>query len=183
MQGRPMKRPPFFRAMDISRGAFCARQAGETLMTDETNLPQDDLPQLHLDSQLCFPLYASARKVVNYYTPLLKPMGLTYTQYIVMLALWESGSATVGDLCRRLFLDNGTITPLLKKMEEAQFIARSRSKQDERVVTVTVTEKGWQLRQQVKDIPFQVGGCLPMTREDAFQLYTLLKKLLGTMDE
>ena len=74
---------------------------------------QYDMPQLLLDSQLCFPLYAASRKVVNQYTPYLKPLGITYTQYIVLLALWESGSSTVGDLCRRLYLDNGTITPLL----------------------------------------------------------------------
>ena len=142
----------------------------------------DDLPQLHLDSQLCFPLYAAARKVVNHYTPLLKPLGITYTQYIVLLVLWESGGATVGDLCHRLYLDNGTITPLLKKMEEAEYITRSRSKQDERVVTVTVTEKGWTLRQQVKDIPFQVGVCLPLTHDDVFTLYQLLRKLLENME-
>ncbi|MBQ6257863.1 MAG: MarR family transcriptional regulator [Clostridia bacterium] len=150
-------------------------------MNDFDQVSQDDLPQLHLDSQLCLPLYAAARKVVNHYTPYLKPLGITYTQYIVLLALWESGSATVGDLCRRLYLDNGTITPLLKKMEEAGYIARSRSKQDERVVTVTVTEEGWQLRTAVKDIPFQVGSCIAMSKEDAFSLYQLLRKLLGTV--
>ena len=149
---------------------------------NEDTQNMDDLPQLHLDSQLCFPLYAAARKVVNHYTPLLKPLGITYTQYIVLLVLWESGGATVGDLCRRLYLDNGTITPLLKKMEEAEYITRSRSKQDERVVTVTVTEKGWTLRQQVKDIPFQVGGCLPLTHDDVFALYQLLRKLLENME-
>ncbi len=151
----------------------------------EQNQPQtagEDLPQLHLDSQLCFPLYAAARKVVNHYTPYLKPFGITYTQYIVLLALWESGSATVGDLCRRLYLDNGTITPLLKKMEEMGFIARSRSKQDERVVTVTVTEAGWDLRQQVKNVPFQVGKCIPMTQGEAFSLYQLLRRLVEQLD-
>ena len=137
---------------------------------------------LLLDSQLCFPLYVAARKVVNHYTPLFKPLGITYTQYIVLLALWESGSATVGDLCRRLYLDNGTITPLLKKMEECGYIARSRSKQDERVVTVTVTEAGWELRQAVKDVPFQVGGCIPLSREESFALYQLLRKLISTLD-
>ena len=147
---------------------------------DEAN--QSDLPQLHLDSQLCFPLYAAARKVVNHYTPYLKPLGITYTQYIVLLALWESGSATVGELCRRLYLDNGTITPLLKKMEDCGYISRSRSRQDERVVAVTVTPKGWELRQQVKDVPAQVGGCLQLGREDAFQLYSLLRRLLEIMD-
>jgi len=144
--------------------------------------PMSDLPQLLLDSQLCFPLYAAARMVVNHYTPLLKPLGLTYTQYIVCLALWESGSATVGDLCRRLYLDNGTMTPLLKKMEEEGLIQRSRSRQDERVVTVTVTEKGWELRRQVKDVPSQVGRCIPLTHDEAFQLYTLLRKMLGNME-
>ncbi|MBR3019446.1 MAG: MarR family transcriptional regulator [Clostridia bacterium] len=151
-------------------------------MTDNEQLPREDIPQLHLDSQLCFPLYAAARKVVNHYTPYLKPLGITYTQYIVLLALWESGSATVGDLCRRLYLDNGTITPLLKKMEDCGFISRSRSKQDERVVAVTVTPKGWELRQQVKDIPFQVGGCIPLAHDDTFQLYLLLQKLIQGME-
>ena len=151
-------------------------------MTDEPITPAEDLPQLRLDSQLCFPLYAAARKVVNHYTPCLKPFGITYTQYIVLLALWESGSATVGDLCRRLYLDNGTMTPMLKKMEEAGFIARSRSKQDERVVTVTVTEAGWDLRQAVKDVPFQIGKCIPMTPEEALTLYQLLRKLMDAME-
>ena len=151
-------------------------------MTNETHVPDQDLPQLHLESQLCFPLYAAARKVVNHYTPVLKSFGLTYTQYIVLLALWESGSATVGDLCRRLYLDNGTITPLLKKMEEAGYISRSRSKQDERVVAVTVTEAGWDLRQAVKDVPFQVGSCIPMSHEEAYTLYRLLRKLIETLE-
>ena len=151
----------------------------------EQNKPSagaEDCPQLQLNSQLCFPLYAAARKVVNHYTPYLKPFGITYTQYIVLLALWESGSATVGDLCRRLYLDNGTITPLLKKLEEAGFIARSRSKQDERVVAVTVTEAGWDLRQAVKDVPFQVGSCIPMSHEEAYALYRLLRKLIETLE-
>ena len=151
-------------------------------MNDQEQFSRDDIPQLHLDGQLCFPLYAAARKVVNHYTPYLKPLGITYTQYIVLLVLWESGSATVGDLCRRLYLDNGTITPLLKKMEDCGYISRSRSKQDERVVAVTVTSKGWELRQQVKDIPFQVGGCIPLAHEEAFQLYKLLHKLILSME-
>ena len=151
----------------------------------EQNKPRagaGDCPQLQLDSQLCFPLYAAARKAVNHYTPYLKPFGITYTQYIVLLALWESGSATVGDLCRRLYLDNGTITPLLKKMEECGYISRSRSKQDERVVAVSVTPQGWELRQQVKDIPFQVGGCIPLAHDEAYQLFHLLQKLIQSME-
>ena len=142
----------------------------------------EDSPQLLLDGQLCFPLYAAARRVVSRYTPLLKPLGLTYTQYIALLALWESGGATVGDLCRRLYLDSGTITPLLKKMEEEGLLVRSRSRQDERVVTVTVTEKGWALRERVKDVPLQVGGCLNLPREEALALFRLLHRLLDQMD-
>lgn len=142
----------------------------------------EEMPQLLLDSQLCFPLYAAARKVINHYTPYLKPFGITYTQYIVLLALWEEKSATVGTLCARLYLDNGTITPLLKKMEEAGLVKRSRSKQDERVVTVDVTEKGWQLRDAVKEVPFRVGSCIPLPQEEAFALYQLLHKLLDHLE-
>ncbi len=143
---------------------------------------REEMPQLLLESQLCFPLYAASRKVVNRYTPYFKPLGITYTQYIVFLALWESGSAKVGDLCRRLYLDNGTMTPLLKKMEEAGYITRSRSKQDERVVTVHLTQAGWDLRQKVKEIPGLVGGCIPLQAEEAAALYGILQKILNGMD-
>ena len=145
--------------------------------------PEDDLPQLLLDGQLCFPLYACARMVVNRYMPLLKPLGITYTQYLVLLALWECDNCTVGDLCRRLYLDNGTITPMLKKMEEEGFITRSRSKQDERVVSVAVTEKGWALREQVKDVPELLNQKISMLREDSYQLFMLLHKLLENLDK
>lgn len=139
---------------------------------------REDYPQLHLDNQLCFPLYAASRRIVNSYTPYLKPLGLTYTQYLVLLALWESGSAHVGELCRRLYLDNGTVTPLLKKMEEAELVRRCRSKEDERIVTVTVTEKGWALREEAKDIPFQVGNCVPFSQSEAETLYRLIHTFL-----
>ena len=148
----------------------------------EQNKPPEgakDCPQLQLNSQLCFPLYAAARKVVNHYTPYLKPFGITYTQYIVLLALWESGSATVGDLCRRLYLDNGTITPLLKKMEECGYIARSRSKQDERNLIVTITEEGMALREKAVDIPAKVAKCVKLTPEEGKQLYDLLYKVMA----
>ena len=142
----------------------------------------DDYPQLKLEGQLCFPLYAAARKIVNVYNPLLKQIGLTYTQYIVLLALWEYGKTTVGELCRALYLDCGTLTPLLKKMEENGWVVRTRSKGDERVVNVSVTDAGWKMREQVKDLPEQVGGCIAMPREDLYTLYTLLRKLLETVE-
>lgn len=150
--------------------SFCAENA-------------EEYPQLQLDSQLCFPLYAVSRKIVSFYTPFLKPLGITYTQYLVLLALWESGSACVGDLCRRLYLDNGTITPLLKKMEESDLVRRSRSKEDERIVTVTVTEKGWALRETAKDIPFQIGKCMPLSQNDAETLYRLIHKCLEKIND
>ena len=140
-------------------------------------------PQLKLDSQLCFPLYACARKVTNAYNPLLKPLGLTYTQYLVMLELWEKGEEKVGDLCHRLYLDCGTITPMLKKMEESGWLTRCRCKVDERCVYVALTEKGRTLREEVKDIPAKVGECISLPQEDAYDLYRLLHKLLDSMEE
>ncbi len=142
-----------------------------------------EYPQLQLDGQLCFPLYACARKVIGAYTPLLKPLRLTYTQYIVMLELWEKEKEKVGELCHRLYLDCGTITPMLKKMEESGWLTRCRCKVDERVVYVALTEKGRALREQVKDIPAQVSKCVPLEQEEAFELYRLLHKLLDTIDE
>ena len=148
----------------------------------ERSVRENPYPQLMLEGQVCFPLYAAARRVVNAYTPLLKPLGLTYTQYIVCLAMWELEKATVGDLCRKLYLDCGTLTPLLKKMEESGWIARCRCKADERVVYVSVTDSGWALREQVKDIPDQVGQCITMPQEDSRQLYTLLYRLLNAVE-
>ncbi len=149
----------------------------------DVNREPGKYPQLQLENQLCFPLYAAARKVVNEYNPLLKDYGLTYTQYIVFLALWETenGKAKVGDLGRRLYLDCGTLTPLLKKMEESGWLTRCRCKVDERVVYVSLTDAGWAMREELKDIPEKVGKCMTMKQEDAAELYTLLHRLLGTM--
>lgn len=144
---------------------------------------REEYPQLKLDSQLCFPLYACARKVIGAYGPLLKPLGLTYTQYLVMLELWEKEKEKVGDLCHRLYLDCGTITPMLKKMEEGGWLTRCRCKVDERVVYVTLTEKGRALREEAKDIPMHVAECVSLPQEEAFELYRLLHRLLDTMEE
>ena len=138
----------------------------------------ESLPQLLLRNQLCFPLYAAARKVVNAYSPVLKPLGLTYTQYIAFLSLWEEGEETVGDMCRSLHLDCGTLTPMLKKMEENGWITRSRSRKDERVVTVALTEQGWALRDQVTEVPQKVGSCFHLEPEEAMMLHRILYRLL-----
>ncbi len=133
---------------------------------------------LRLDNQLCFPLYAASRQVVSLYTPYLKELGLTYTQYIVFLVLWENDSITVGELGRRLYLDNGTLTPLLKKLEAEGYLTRSRSAQDERVVVVTLTGAGRALKEQAREIPSKVGACIGLTEPEAQTMYDLLYKIL-----
>ena len=133
---------------------------------------------LLLENQLCFPLYACSRKVVNLYTPYFQPLGITYTQYIVFLVLWETDGVSVRELGQRLYLDSGTLTPLLKKMEEAGFVTRRRSTDDGRVVRIYLTEKGRALRAEVEQIPLRLGGCLPLTAEEAKVLHGLLYRLL-----
>ena len=133
---------------------------------------------MKLANQLCFPLYAAARNVTALYTPYLKPLGLTYTQYIVFLVLWEKDGLTVGEIGDALMLDNGTLSPLLKKMEQAGYIERQRSREDERVVVITLTEKGRALQEKAKDIPARVAQCIDLPSEKAQQLYELLYELL-----
>lgn len=135
--------------------------------------------QLKLENQLCFPLYAASRRITALYTPVLKPLRLTYTQYLVFLVLWEKDAQTVGDICRKLYLDCGTVTPLLKKMEEAGYITRTRRKDDERVVTVCLTEKGRDMQSCCADIPSRVGKCVNLKPQDAQLLYGLLYKMIG----
>ena len=133
---------------------------------------------LLLDRQLCFPLYAAARKIVAAYTPVLKPLGLTYTQYLVMLVLWEKDGIGVGQLCARLRLDSGTLTPVLKKLEERSLLERRRSGKDERVVILTLTDQGRALREQALGIPEEVGRCLSLSPEEAGILYNLLYSII-----
>lgn len=144
-------------------------------MSVETMKPED---ALKLENQLCFPLYAAARKVTGAYTPLLKPLGITYTQYIVLLVLWEKDGQTVGAIGDLLHLDNGTLTPLLKKMETEGIVTRLRSKEDERRVTIQLTEKGKALKKQAEDIPAKIGACIHLSQEDARSLYRILYQIL-----
>lgn len=132
---------------------------------------------LKLENQLCFPLYVAAKEIVRKYRPFLDPLGLTYTQYIAMMVFWEHKSVTVGRLGELLCLDSGTLTPMLKKMEAAGLVKRSRGSKDERVVTVTITEKGEALREKAQDVPTKMAGCVSLTQEEAVQLLALLKKL------
>ena len=133
---------------------------------------------MKLENQLCFPLYAAARQVTGLYTPVLRPLGLTYTQYIVFLVLWEKDGLAVGEIGEKLMLDNGTLSPLLKKMEQAGYVERQRSSEDERVVVITLTEAGRALREKAKDIPAKVAGCIDLPPEKAQTLYSLLYEYL-----
>ena len=133
---------------------------------------------MKLANQLCFPLYAAARHVTGLYTPVLRPLGLTYTQYIVFLVLWEKDGLTVGEISEKLLLDNGTLSPLLKKMEQAGYVRRERSREDERVVVITLTEAGRALQEKAKDVPAKVAGCIDLPPEKAQALYGLLYELL-----
>ncbi len=133
---------------------------------------------MKLANQLCFPLYAAARNVTNLYTPWLKPLGLTYTQYIVFLVLWEKDGVSVTEIGQKLMLDNGTLSPLLKKMEQAGFVERSRCRKDDRVVEIRLTEAGKALQEKAKDIPRRVADCIALPPEKTRTLYALLNELL-----
>lgn len=137
---------------------------------------------LKIENQLCFPLYACAREVVKRYTPFLDEIGLTYTQYIVMMVLWDRKSMTVKELGQILYLDSGTLTPLLKKLETKGFLSRKRSEEDERNLIVTITEKGELLREDAISVPEKIARCVMLEPEEAMTLYRLLYKLLDHMN-
>ena len=147
------------------------------------SMTNNEYPALRLENQLCFPLYACARQIVKQYTPYLKPLGLTYTQYILMMVLWEGGSPTMGELGRRLFLDSGTLTPMLKKLEKQGYLKRKREKIDERVVRISLTQQGWDLREAVKDVPACVAHCVNLSIEELESIYGILYKMLGHFEE
>ena len=134
---------------------------------------------MKLANQLCFPLYAAARNVTGLYTPWLKPLGLTYTQYIAMLVLWDKDGISVTEIGEKLMLDNGTLSPMLKKLEQAGYVTRQRSREDERVVVITLTEAGKSLQEKASDVPIKVAGCIDLPPEKAQTLYTLLYELLN----
>lgn len=136
---------------------------------------------LKLENQLCFPLYAASREVIKQYRPYLDELDITYTQYIAMMVFWEEKKITVKDLGKKLFLDSGTLTPVLKSLEAKGYVKRYRSTEDERVLMVEITEKGEALKEKAKDIPQKVAGCIKLDNEEAMQLYTLLYKVLGML--
>jgi len=136
---------------------------------------------LKLSNQLCFPLYAVAKEIVKKYKPYLDEIDLTYTQYIAMLVLWENKSMGVKELGRHLYLDSGTLTPLLKKLENKGYITRERSKEDERNLIISITKEGEALKDKAVTVPAKVGKCVCMDAEDAIklknQLYGILEEI------
>ena len=138
---------------------------------------------LKLKNQICFPLYACSKEIIRRYKPFLDKVDLTYTQYITMMALWENDSMNVRELGSCLFLDSGTLTPLLKKLENKGYIKGSRSKEDERNLIVTLTDKGWELRENMLTIPESMASCVDLDQQEAADLYRLLYKVLGVKAE
>lgn len=133
---------------------------------------------LLLQNQLCFPLYAAAKETVRCYRAFLDPLGLTYTQYIAMMALWEHKKMTISEMGRLLYLDSGTLTPMLKKMEQAGLVMRTRSATDERNVEITLTDAGWELREKAMHVPSGMAQFVNLEPGEVIQLYHLLYKLL-----
>ena len=133
---------------------------------------------LKLENQLCFPLYAASREIVNRYKTALDNIGLTYTQYITMLVMWEHKCISVRDMGKLLYLDSGTLTPVLKKLEQKGLVLRKRDSSDERLLNVTLTDEGLALREKAVDVPQQVKCTLNLSQEEAIFLYGILQKLL-----
>ena len=134
--------------------------------------------KLKLENQLCFPLYACSKEIIKKYKPFLDPLELTYTQYITLMALWEEDNITVKALGEKLYLDSGTLTPLLKKMESQQLIRRTRSFNDERNVYIKLTEKGIKLKDRAVAVPEQISECISLSQEEAVFLHKILHQLL-----
>lgn len=141
----------------------------------------DNYDKLKLKNQLCFPLYACSKEIIRRYKPLLDELDLTYTQYIVMMVMWEKNEMNVKALGEYLFLDSGTLTPVLKKLENKRFIKRTRYDKDERNLIITITKNGMDLREKAKSIPEDIGKCVNISQDEAKKLYNILYKILGNI--
>ncbi|MBQ8596479.1 MAG: MarR family transcriptional regulator [Lachnospiraceae bacterium] len=140
----------------------------------------DKYDVLRLENQLCFPLYVCSKEIVKRYKPFLEEIDLTYTQYITMMVLWEHREMNVKELGAYLFLDSGTLTPVLKKLEQKGFITRKRDEKDERVLNVAITQKGEELKEKAVEIPSKIVSCVPLEPEEALKLFEILRKMVGT---
>ena len=138
---------------------------------------------LKLQNQVCFPLYACSKELVRQYGPFLKELNLTYTQYIVMMVLWERECVSSRELAGCIHLDYGTLTPVLKRLDQAGFLKRERSSEDERLLTLTLTDEGRELKEKAVLIPSAIAGCMGLTKEEFETLYVLSYKALKNMEE
>lgn len=143
----------------------------------------DKFESLKLSNQVCFPLYAASREVIKLYKPFLDEYNLTYTQYITMLVLWEDGKITIKELCKKLYLDSGTITPVIKKLEAMGLLIKYRDKSDERIVNVELTDKGRELKEEIVKVPEQVSCKVNGSMEDLLILKNLLEKVLDEISQ
>lgn len=139
----------------------------------------DKYDNLKLENQLCFPLYAVSKEIVRRYKPFLDKLDMTYTQYITMMVMWEHKEMSVKELGRFLYLDSGTLTPLLKTLEKKGWVDRRRSKEDERVLNVTITKSGEKLKEKALSVPEKISSCVDLTPEEAKDLYRTLYKILN----
>ena len=138
---------------------------------------------LTLKNQLCFPIYLCSKEIIRRYTPLLDDLDLTYTQYITMMYLWEHNTSNVKDISDALFLDSGTLTPLLKKLEAKEYITRTRSLKDERNLDVTITKKGLALRDKALSVPCEMSKCINLSEDEVNTLYSLMYKIVGNLSK
>ncbi|SEK42948.1 MULTISPECIES: MarR family winged helix-turn-helix transcriptional regulator [unclassified Butyrivibrio] len=142
-------------------------------------MSKENFDQLKLENQLCFPLYACSKEIIRAYKPYLDELDLTYTQYITMMVLWDKKEMNVKSLGECLYLDSGTLTPVLKKLESKGYIKRTRSKTDERNLLVSITPEGESIKNQAKDIPGKIGNCVKLSENDAKELYRLLYLIIS----
>ncbi len=136
---------------------------------------------LKLENQLCFPLYAVSKEITRRYKPYLDPLDLTYTQYLVMMVLWEERQICAKDLGHKLHLDSGTLTPVLKKLESKGYLTRERGCDDERTLMLTLTDEGLALRDEAVKVPAGMGGCIHLSPEEARLIYDLLYRMLAEL--
>ena len=140
-----------------------------------------DFDPLNIKNQLCFPIYACAREIQKAYTPFLEELDITYTQYITMMVMWEHKHISVKELGKILYLDSGTLTPVIKNLERKGLVTKHRDEEDERVVIVDITDEGMAMKNMAKDIPQKIACAYKLDKDDAAQLYVLINKLLGVI--
>lgn len=137
---------------------------------------------LKLSNQICFPLYACGKEITRKYKPVLDKFGITYTQYLVLLVLWEKDGQSVKEIGNKIFLDSGTLTPLINKLCDKGIVSKKKNKDDERGLIISLTDNGKALKSKIVEVPEFIAGCVSLTRQEAETLYNLLYKVLGGLE-